>query len=136
MTKVVKPSAARSRQMALVKGRGNKSTETKIVSLLRRSKIWGWRRHARLPGRPDLAFRQQKVAVFLDGCFWHGCARCYRRPKSNVDFWTNKLAENVQRDRRVRARLRREGWTVIRIWEHEIRNERAVEIRIRKALLR
>src|SRR5687768_2454787 len=118
---VTKPSAARSRQMSLVKGKGNKSTEEKVLRLLRKRNIWGWRRHPELPGRPDFAFMQEKLAVFLDGCFWHGCPNCSRRaPRTNASFWAGKLNENLERDRRVSRELRGRGWRVLRIWEHAL----------------
>lgn len=67
----------------------------------------------------DIAFPRQRVAVFVDGCFWHGCPEHGTRPKSNVDRWTEKLDANRERDRRVEAHLRDRGWAVLRIWEHE-----------------
>lgn len=67
----------------------------------------------------DIAFPRQKVAVFVDGCFWHGCPEHGTRPKSNVDRWAEKLDANGERDRRVEAHLRERGWAVLRIWEHE-----------------
>jgi DNA mismatch endonuclease (patch repair protein) len=75
--------------MARVRSRGNKATELKLVSFLRSEGMVGWRRHLPLPGKPDFAFPKQKVAVFVDGCFWHGCPKCYTRPKSNLKFWDN-----------------------------------------------
>jgi len=70
---------ARSSVMSRVRGRGNKVTELKLLALLRQNKITGWRRHLRLPGKPDFAFPKKKVSVFVDGCFWHGCPKCYTR---------------------------------------------------------
>ena len=78
-----------------------------------------------LPGRPDFAFPKAKVAVFTDGCFWHGCPRCYTRPKSNRKFWDAKVARNRERDREVSRGLRRKGWRVIRIWEHALKGAAA-----------
>lgn len=73
-----------------------------------------------IDGRPDFAHKGRKVAVFVDGCFWHGCPRCYRKPKSNVAFWRGKVRGNRARDRRNRRRLRRAGWSVVSVWEHEV----------------
>jgi len=81
----------------------------------------GWRAQARdLPGTPDVAFTRMRLAVFVDGCFWHGCPNCYRRPKSSQAYWDGKVARNVSRDRNNRNRLRRMGWAVLRFWEHEV----------------
>jgi DNA mismatch endonuclease (patch repair protein) len=87
-----------------------------------------------LPGRPDFAFRSQKVAVFVDGCFWHSCPRHGRAPESNQEYWLPKLARNGRRDRRVSRILRRMGWKVIRLWEHDLANDSLVVRRIRRML--
>lgn len=107
--------------MRLVKGRGNRSTELRLAGLFRRLHIQGWRRNRRLPGSPDFVFGQKRVAVFVDGCFWHGCPKHYTAPVNNATFWREKRATNVTRDRRVDRDLRRLGWRVVRIWEHELR---------------
>lgn len=112
MTKV-----ERSALMSRVKGRGNQSTEIKLLKLLHAAAIRGWRRHLDLPGRPDFAFPDVQVAIFVDGCFWHGCPRCYQSPKNNARFWQSKIEGNKRRDRRVTRELRRDGWTVLRIRE-------------------
>jgi DNA mismatch endonuclease (patch repair protein) len=91
--------------MSRVQGRGNKATELTLLSLFKRNKITGWRRHLSLPGKPDFAFAKQKVAVFVDGCFWHGCPKCYTRPKTNRAFWDKKREDNMARDRRVTRQL-------------------------------
>jgi DNA mismatch endonuclease, patch repair protein len=129
-----KVSPERSRQMSLVKGRGNKSTEQTLASLLRRARITGWRRQPKLPGRPDFAFQKTRLAVFVDGCFWHGCGKCYRQPKSNTAFWRQKVISNVARDREVRRLLNEKGWRVLRIWEHSLSQTRSVEAKLRRAL--
>lgn len=112
--------AKRSAVMSRIRGRGNKDTEIALARLLRQNKITGWRRHLPIFGRPDFAFPKQKLAVFVDGCFWHGCPRCYCRPKSNRKYWDAKIARNRERDRKVSRELRRLGWRVIRIWEHDL----------------
>ena len=109
--------AQRSERMSRVRSRGNSSTELRFISLMRQHRIKGWRRGTRLPGKPDFVFHSQKVAVFVDGCFWHGCPRHRRIPKSRVAFWKTKLARNAQRDREVSRSLRTAGWAVLRIWE-------------------
>lgn len=73
-----------------------------------------------LPGRPDIVFEKRKTAIFIDGCFWHGCKRCYRRPKSNQRYWDAKIANNRRRDRRQGKQLKAMGWACVRFWEHEV----------------
>lgn len=74
---------------------------------------------AGLPGRPDVALTRARVAVFVDGCFWHRCPQHGVAPKANAEWWEQKLARNVERDREVDCRLRQLGWEVVRVWEHE-----------------
>ena len=81
-----------------------------------------YRLHARLlPGTPDIVFPSAMVAVFVDGCFWHGCPKHATQPKGNASFWATKLAANKERDRKVNHALRAKGWKVLRIWEHDLR---------------
>ena len=121
--------------MSRIRGKGNKETEETLLRVLKRHKIAGWRRHLLLQGKPDFAFPGYKVAVFVDGCFWHGCPKCYTRPKTNRAFWDLKREENMARDRRVARQLRRQGWKVIRIWQHSLQKSPDVCLnRIRLAL--
>ena len=132
---VVRPSPERSLQMSLVKGQGNKSTENSLASILRGERIIGWRRHRRIFGRPDFAFPKPRLAVFVDGCFWHGCKRCDRRqPRSNAVFWSQKIRANITRDRKVGRHLRASGWTVVRFWEHDLKNKDAVLRKLGKVM--
>ena len=133
------PSRSRSKQMSLVHGRGNKSTELKLLDILKGSRISGWRRHVAIQGagRPDFVFRANKLVIFVDGCFWHRCPACNRRvPVQNREFWIEKLNANVERDRRANCALKASGWHVLRIWEHALTNERRVSARILHALRR
>lgn len=107
--------------MAAVRSRGNKATEVFLAKFFRAHGLKGWRRHAAIPGRPDFVFSREKVAIFVDGCFWHGCAKHCRMPASNQEYWLAKIARNKKRDRRVRIELRASGWTALRIWEHELK---------------
>lgn len=118
-----KTSPARSRNMAAIRSRGNRSTELAVASALRGAGMRGWRRHADLPGRPDFWWRKERVALFVDGCFWHGCPRCALRPRLNTPYWIKKLDANRTRDRRVSAQLRRQGISVVRVWEHALSSE-------------
>lgn len=127
----------RSEVMSRIRGRGNKATEIALCGLLRGSGISGWRRHQNLPGTPDFAFVAEKVAVFVDGCFWHGCAPCSkgRKPVTNAEYWSAKIEANKRRDRRVDCNLRKKGWKVVRVWEHTLEREPArVVTRICQAL--
>ena len=107
--------------MASIRSKGNATTEGAFLILLREAGISGWRRHVRLPGKPDFVFRVQRLAIFVDGCFWHGCPRCYRLPDDNRKFWKNKVLTNRRRDRSRTRRLRSLGWRVLRIWEHSLK---------------
>ena len=143
--------AKRSEVMSRILSRGNKDTELVLAKLLRRNKITGWRRQTTLVVRSsrreeahsairksvrassprllrvkvDFVFRQVRFALFVDGCFWHGCPKHGTQPAGNRSFWKKKFARNIARDRLVNRTLRLAGWHVLRIWEHELakRNE-------------
>ena len=93
-----------------------------------------YRKHPRVANtRPDFAFVGRRIAVFVDGCFWHGCPRHYVAPVGNAAFWKEKLRRNQVRDRLVTERLTDEGWTVLRVWECEVHRQlEVVMTRIRK----
>lgn len=113
--------AKRSEIMSRIRPSGNSSTELRLARLLRTARVTGWRRHQRVPGNPDFLFRKQRLAVFVDGCFWHKCPKCYREPKTQTAFWVEKIVRNQERDRRSNLLLKKAGWTVIRIWECELK---------------
>lgn len=114
-------TAERSRVMRLVPSK-NTSVERLFRKALCDAEIRGYRLHsAVLPGKPDIIFPRAKIAVFLDGCFWHGCPRCYRAPKSRTEYWSMKVARNIARDHAVVRQCREAGWRVMRFWEHQIR---------------
>lgn len=129
------PTEPRRRIMSSIRSRKNKTTELALARLLRVEQLAGWRRHQTLPGRPDFVWRAKRVAVFVDGCFWHGCPRHYRPPQRNVAFWASKVASNRFRDREVTLLLRKSGWAVIRVWECQVGQARTLT-RIRRALER
>jgi DNA mismatch endonuclease (patch repair protein) len=124
----------RSEVMSRVRSRGNKSTEERLVAVFRELGITGWRRHQPLPGKPDFVFTHHRVVLFADGCFWHGCRRCYRRPATNRRYWDRKLAQNRLRDRTVGRLLRQKGWIVLRVWEHDIRSTERIAERVHRLL--
>lgn len=108
--------------MSLIRGSGNRDTELALIKLMRFSGITGWRRNSKLFGKPDFVFRKQRVAVFVDGCFWHGCPKPKHAPipKTRSEWWKAKLDRNKLRDKEVNRQLRGEGWRVIRIWECDL----------------
>jgi DNA mismatch endonuclease, patch repair protein len=97
--------------------------------LLRRT-LWardlrGYRLHCHLPGRPDIVYKRARLAVFVDGCFWHGCPKCrIPQPVSRVEYWKPKLRNNKRRDSRVNQELHSQKWKVLRFWEHEVLRDR------------
>jgi DNA mismatch endonuclease (patch repair protein) len=111
----------RSKSMSAVKGRGNKSTEQIFLTILKKNKINGWRRNLKnIPGKPDFIFLNIKTAIFIDGCFWHGCKKHFKAPQTNVSFWKRKIEKNIKHDKIVNRNLKKFGWKVLRFWEHEI----------------
>lgn len=106
--------------------RGNRSRDTAPEMAVRRAlHAMGLRYRVNARPKPgfrrtaDIVFRPAKVAVFVDGCFWHGCPEHYRAPESNVEYWWPKIARNVERDGETTAALEATGWLVLRFWEHD-----------------
>ena len=116
----------RSALMAKVRSTGNRSTEITVEETLRARRVGGWRKHSKeIPGTPDFYFPSAKLAIFVNGCFWHGCEKCARNvPRNRRRFWTEKIQQNRRRDARTLRRLRRSGFRTMTIWEHSLRNER------------
>lgn len=129
----------RSQIMAGIHGRGNKSTEGRFRNLLDLAGFVGWRDHPRdVYGSPDFVFDAQRVAVFVDGCFWHGCDVCRNIPTSNADFWLKKIQTTRVRDDTVNRTLEASGWRVVRFWEHDLKkkNQETVVARLHEVLAR
>ncbi len=124
----------RSEVMSRIRGKGNKGTELAMIRILRDHHISGWRRNQEVLGKPDFVFQKQRVAMFVDGCFWHLCPIHSNMPKNNSEFWKQKLQGNKNRDGYVSKMLKRDQWLVIRVWEHELSNPEQVARRILKAL--
>ena len=112
----------RSYAMSRIRSHGNLSTEQALASAMRKEGISGWRRNVALIGKPDFVFRRCRVVVFVDGCYWHGCSKCKLAAKSNTDYWQPKIAKNMQRDLAIARELRKIGWRVVRVWEHELKD--------------
>lgn len=96
--------------------------EIKLRKILWREGLRYTKNNHDVSGKPDIVFRKQKIAVFIDGCFWHKCPEHYNKPKNNEEFWEIKINSNTQRDRKINEQLTNQGWKVFRIWEHDIRN--------------
>ena len=111
--------------MRQIKSARNKSTELRLIKLFQENNITGWRRNYPVKGHPDFVFLQQKVAVFVDGCFWHGHDCRNTRPENNKDYWQKKRARNIQHDLEVTAMFEVRGWKVLRIWECELKRDNA-----------
>jgi len=122
--------------MSSIRSKGNKSTEWRLRALLVRYGLRGWKvRVTELEGKPDFVFEKLRVAIFVDGAFWHGAPGFTRFPKSRKRYWKAKIARNKERDKEVTRRLRARGWAVLRFWDYELReNPKAVMGRIRKKL--
>ena len=119
--------AERSHCMSRIRGRDTKPELTLRKMLWKRG--LRYRIHHGLPGRPDIVFPSSRIAIFVDGCFWHRCPQHWQAPKNNADFWERKIAQNQARDAQVNQELAAAGWRVLRIWEHEVRTsaERTAE---------
>jgi DNA mismatch endonuclease (patch repair protein) len=118
------PASSRSARRTMQANRRTNTTPERLLRSELHRRGMRFRKDLRLAldggfVRPDIVFTRHRVAVFVDGCFWHCCPEHLAPPKSNVDYWEAKLAGNVARDRRNDSRLRAAGWRVIRIWEHE-----------------
>lgn len=125
----------RSRIMSAIRSRGNESTEKRLIKIMRWHKISGWRRNWALLGKPDFVFPKYRLAIFVDGCFWHGCPRCYIEPINNSEYWREKIRRNALRDRKNMRLLRTKGWHAMRLWEHALKNDIAVANRIKRFLV-
>lgn len=97
--------------------------------------IRGYRLHYKLLGKPDLVFLKRKIAVFIDGCFWHKCPKCFPYLSTAKKYWVNKIRSNIDRDIRISEELKKTEWKVIRIWEHEIESGLSKRIKMIKKLL-
>jgi DNA mismatch endonuclease, patch repair protein len=112
----------RAYNMSKIRGK-NTGPEMKLRKLLWSAGIRGYRVHYDLPGKPDIVFVKKKIVLFIDGCFWHKCPIDFQEPETRKDFWMKKINSNVERDERINRELSDTGWTIIRIWEHEMRKE-------------
>lgn len=126
----------RSNIMKKVHSSGNKSTELKLIKLMNANGITGWRRNYKVKGHPDFVFLPQKIAIFVDGCFWHGHDCRNTKPSANSDYWQKKRERNMRHDKEITTLFENRGWIVVRIWECELKkkNEAVALERIKNAL--
>ncbi len=115
----------RSQIMQKVKSHGNRSTEMRLISVFEENGITGWRRNYSVKGHPDFVFLQKRIAIFVDGCFWHGHDCRNTRPAANKEYWDKKRERNIRHDQEITALFEARGWTVIRIWECELKKKNA-----------
>lgn len=116
-------SKKRSDIMSKVRSNNNKSTELALVKFFKENNITGWKRNYPVKGHPDFVFLDKKIAVFVDGCFWHGHDCRNTRPSDNAEYWQKKRERNIKHDKEVTAMFENRGWTVIRIWECELKKK-------------
>lgn len=119
MTDVLTPDQ-RKLNMSRIRAK-NTGPEVKLRKMLYAAGVRGYRIHFNLPGKPDIVFTKKKIAVFVDGCFWHKCPVCFKEPETRKEFWMKKIQSNIDRDKKVNEQLQQDGWIVVRVWEHEIR---------------
>lgn len=120
--------------MSRVRGRDNAATELRLIQIFREYRITGWRRHSAVFGKPDFTFPSARLAVFVDGCFWHCCPTHGSIPATNRLFWRRKLERNKTRDRVVQRILKKSGWRILRIWQHDLRKPQKVAHRVKYLL--
>jgi len=118
----------RSRMMGNIRAQGNKSTELKLITLFKVHGITGWKRNYHVKGKPDFVFLPQRLAIFVDGCFWHGCKNHCHIPSSNQSYWLAKMKRNKARDVAITAAFQERNWKVIRIWEHELNRKNSIRV--------
>jgi len=125
--------STRSVVMSKVRSKGNKSTELRLIEVFRKYGVVGWKRNYPVKGRPDFVFLDRHIAIFVDGCFWHGHDCRNTRPKENAEYWKNKRERNIIRDKKVTKVFKGRGWIVLRIWECELKkkNQKVLKNKLR-----
>jgi len=99
----------------------NTKAELLVFAYLRKRKIYFQKHYSKVPGKPDIALPRRKIAVFIDGDFWHGWKFKEKQSKLPALYWQEKIAGNIARDKRNRAKLKKQGWRVLRVWEHQLK---------------
>ncbi len=128
-------SPKRSSNMSAIRNKNNKTTELKLRMCLVRASVKGWQMNVKgILGQPDIYFDKQKLAIFIDGCFWHGCPKCGHIPKTRKSFWSAKFRSNRLRDKKVNCYLMKSGIQVFRIWEHQLLGSKNIVAVIKKIM--
>ena len=121
--------------MSAIRGKHNRSTELRLRMALVKAGVRGWKLHPeKLPGRPDFYFEKSKIAIFVDGCYWHWCPKCGHIPKTRTAFWEAKIKRNQERDKMKNLELRKLGTKSLRIWEHELKDKKNLDKIIEKLI--
>jgi DNA mismatch endonuclease (patch repair protein) len=119
--------------MSAIRGKGNKTTELVVRMSLVRSRVSGWEMHPNdIKGKPDFYFRTQRAAVFVDGCFWHGCETCGHTPHTRSEFWKAKFERNHARDLATVVALSKSKIKVLRVWEHQLKTPEGIREVVRQ----
>ena len=113
----------RSYIMSRVRSKNNKSTELELIKFFKENNITGWKRNYPVKGHPDFVFLDKRIAIFVDGCFWHGHDCRNTRPSDNAEYWRKKRERNIKHDKEITELFEKRGWTVIRIWECELKRK-------------
>lgn len=121
-------SKKRSDIMSKVYSKNNKSTELKLIQIFEENNIKGWRRNYPVKGHPDFVFLDKKIAILVDGCFWHGHYCRNTRSSDNAEYWNKKIERNMKHDKEVTASFEQRGWTIIRIWECELKKKNRIDL--------
>lgn len=111
----------RSNVMRQIRSKKNKSTEIRLIEIFKKNNVTGWKRSYPVRGHPDFVFLKCRIAVFVDGCFWHGHDCRNTRPETNKEFWQKKRERNIKHDQEITELFEKRGWTVVRIWECELK---------------
>jgi len=118
----------RSAIMGLIRGKDT-LLEIELRKLLRREGLRFGTNVKKLAGKPDIVFKNKKLVVFIDGCFWHGCKKHFKLPKSNKSFWEIKIIGNAKRDAKINKYYRAKDWRVFRVWEHQLKTNPSLVVR-------
>ena len=116
-------SQKRSDVMRQIKSKRNKTTEIRLIEIFKQNNVTGWKRNYPVKGHPDFVFLKWRVAVFVDGCFWHGHDCRNTHPATNKEFWQKKRDRNIKHDQEITELFENRGWTVVRIWECELKRK-------------